>query len=72
MKSEIINVSFHNKSDNFSYPIFVGTDLISNCEGILKNFLQNRKIILIHDEFFRLQNLRHKHSLFSWALVQGQ
>ena len=55
MKSEIINVSLTNKINNYSYPIFVGTDLISNCEEILKKFIENRKIILIHDNIFSLK-----------------
>ena len=45
MKSEIINVSFNNKLSDLSYPIFVGTDLLSNCTIILNEFIQNRKII---------------------------
>ncbi len=55
MNSEVINVSFKNKSKNFSYPIFVGKDLVSNCEEILKHFLENRKVLLIHDNFFSLK-----------------
>ena len=52
MKSEIINVSFSNKSSNLSYPIFVGTCLLSDSEKFIKVFVQNRKVILIHDNFF--------------------
>ena len=52
MKSEIIKVSFNNKLSNLSYPIFVGTNLVYNCEKIIKKFVQNRKVILIHDSFF--------------------
>ena len=60
MKSEIINVSFENKLNNLSYPIFVGTDLIPNSGEILKNFIQDRKILLIHDNFFSLKQKKHE------------
>ena len=52
MKPNIINVSLNDKFDNFSYPIFIGNGLLSNCEEILKKFLLKRKVILIHDNFF--------------------
>ena len=52
MKSEIINVSFNNRSSNLSYPIFVGIRLLSDSEKFIKVFVQNRKVILIHDNFF--------------------
>ena len=55
MKPEIINVSLSRKLNNLSYPIFVGNNLLSNSEGILKKFVQNRKVILIHDNFFSLE-----------------
>ncbi len=56
MKSEIIKVTFSNKVDNLSYPIFVGANLIYNCEKILKKFIHNKKIILIHDKVFYKKN----------------
>ena len=62
MKSEIIKVSFNNKLSNLSYPIFVGTNLVYNCEKIIKKFVQNRKVILIHDSFFSLD--KHKNEYF--------
>ena len=60
MKSEIIKVTFSNKVNNLSYPIFVGTDLIYNCEKILKKFIHNKKIILIHDKVFYKKNERNE------------
>ena len=51
MKQNIINVSLNDKSNNFSYPIFIGNNLLSNCEEILKKFISKRKVILIHDNF---------------------
>ena len=63
MKSDIINVSFSNKLSDLSYPIFVGTNLVSNCEKIIKKFVQNRKVILIHDSFFSSE--KHKNHYFN-------
>ena len=56
MKPIIINVSLNDKFNNFSYPIFIGNGLLSNCEEILKKFVLKRKVILIHDNFFSLKN----------------
>ena len=56
MKTEIIKVTFSNKVNNLSYPIFVGANLIYNCEKILKKFIHNKKIILIHDKVFYKKN----------------
>ena len=56
MKPIIINVSLNDKFNIFSYPIFIGNDLLSNCEEILKKFVLKRKVILIHDNFFSLKN----------------
>ena len=43
MKPNIINVSLNDKFNNISYPIFIGNNLLSNCEEILKNLYQNEK-----------------------------
>ena len=56
MKPNIINVSLNDKFKNISYPIFIGNNLLSNCEEILKPFISKRKVILIHDSFFSLNN----------------
>lgn len=56
MKQNIINVSLNDKSNNFSYPIFIGNNLLSNCEEILKKFISKRKVIVIHDNFFSLND----------------
>ncbi len=55
MKPVIINVSLSRKLNNLSYPIFVGNNLLSNSDKILKPFVQNRRVILIHDNFFSLE-----------------
>ena len=52
MKSKIFNVSLTRKKVNFSYPIIVGDDLLSNGGEILKEFIYKEKIIVIHDSFF--------------------
>ena len=39
MKPNIINVSLNDKFKNISYPIFIGNNLLSNCEEILKRFI---------------------------------
>ncbi len=56
MNPNIVNVSLNDKFNNFSYPIFIGNGLLSNCEEILKKFVLKRKVILIHDNFFSLKN----------------
>ena len=56
MKAQILNVSLINRFNNLSYPIFVGNNLLSNCEEILKKFVVNRKIVLVHDEFFSFED----------------
>ena len=61
MNPNIINVSLNDKFNNFSYPIFIGNGLLSNCEEILKKFVLKRKVILIHDNFFSLKNNDNEH-----------
>ena len=57
MKAQILNVSLINRFNNLSYPIFVGNNLLSNCEEILKKFVVSRKIVLIHDDFFSFEKV---------------
>ena len=52
MKPEIINVSLNRKLNDLSYPIFVGNNLLSHSKNIIKQFVSDRKVILIHDNFF--------------------
>ena len=56
MNLNVINVSLKNKLNNLAYPIFIGNNLLSNCEEFLKKFVFKRKIIIIHDNFFSLNN----------------
>ena len=58
MKSKNFNVSLTRKKANLSYPIIVGDDLLSNGGKILKEFIYNKKIIVVHDSFFSI-NSKH-------------
>ena len=40
----------------FSYPIFIDNGILFNCEKILKTFVLKRKVVLIHDNYFSLNN----------------
>ena len=68
MNAQTINVSLTSKLNNLSYPIFVGNNLLSNCEDILKKFVVNRKIILIHDDFFSFENGSNE-NLFTFVKI---
>ncbi len=52
MNSETICVSIKREIKDLSYPIFIGNDLLSNADNLLKKYIQNKKIIIIHDNFF--------------------
>ncbi len=67
MKSNIINVSLKDKSNNFSYPIFIDNGLLSNCEKILKKYVLKRKVILIHDNYFSLNNKNNNKQFISFV-----
>ena len=56
MKSKIYNVSLNSKKSNLSYPIIVGNDILSESGEILKEFISKKKIIVIHDNFFSINN----------------
>ena len=56
MNFNIINVSLNDKYNNPSYPIFIGNNLLSNCEKFLKTYVSERKVVIIHDNFFSLNN----------------
>lgn len=60
MNFNIINVSLNDKHNNLSYPIFIGNNLLSNCEEFLKTYVYERKVIIIHDNFFSLSNKNNK------------
>ena len=56
MKSKIFNVSLTRDIKNLSYPIIVGDNLLLNSGEILKDFIDNKKVIVIHDNFFSINN----------------
>jgi len=60
MNLNIINVSLNDKYNNLSYPIFIGNNLLSNCEEFLKTYVSKRKVIIIHDNFFSLSNQNNR------------
>jgi len=59
MKSKILNVSFNEDFNKKSYNIHIGTDLILNPKLILREFIEKRKIIIIHDSYFSLQETKN-------------
>jgi 3-dehydroquinate synthase len=61
MKSKILNVSFNEDFSKKSYNIHIGTDLILNPKIILRKFIEKRKIIIIHDSYFSLQDNKNKY-----------
>ena len=52
MKSKVLNISFDKEVSKSSYDIVIGTNLISNPTPYLKNYIEKRKIIIIHDDYF--------------------
>ncbi|MDC0226863.1 3-dehydroquinate synthase [Alphaproteobacteria bacterium] len=52
MKHKIVNVSFNRKEKYIYYPIFVGEKILSNSGDLLKQYINNKKIIIVHDNFF--------------------
>ncbi|MDC1375561.1 3-dehydroquinate synthase [bacterium] len=57
MKIETINVSLKEELEQCSYPIFVGENILLRADELLKKYIQNKKIIIIHDNFFSTSNL---------------
>ena len=53
---EIINVSLKKEIEDLSYPIFVGNNILTKANSILKKYIENKKIIIIHDNFFSYKN----------------
>ena len=56
MKSKIFNVSLTRDITNLSYPIIVGDDLLRHGGEILKEFIYKKKIIVIHDSVFSIND----------------
>ena len=62
MKSKVLNISFDKEASKSSYDIVIGTNLISNPTPYLKNYIEKRKIIIIHDDYF--SPIQKKNSYF--------
>ena len=54
MKPTTVNISFNKDIKKRSYDIQIGTDLLTNAGLILRKFIENRKVIVIHDNYFSL------------------
>ena len=67
MKSKVLNISFDKEMSKGSYDIVIGTNLISNPAPYLKNYIEKRKIIIIHDDYF--SPTQKKNSYFYKFLV---
>ena len=67
MKSKVLNISFDKEASISSYDIVIGTNLISNPAPYLKNYIEKRKIIIIHDDYF--SPTQKKNSYFYKFLV---
>ena len=48
---EIINVSLKKEIESLSYPIFVGNNILTKANNLLKKYIENKKIIIIYDNF---------------------
>ena len=61
MNEKIINVSINKKMEELSYPIFVGNDLLLQSGYLLKQYINNKKLIVIYDTFFSENNFSNKY-----------
>ena len=61
MNPEIINVSIKKEMEQLSYPIFVGNNLLPQSGNLLKKYINNKKIIIIHDNYFSHKSLSNKY-----------
>ena len=52
MNAETIHVSFKKELKQFSYPIFIGNNLLTRADNLLEKYIQDKKIIIIHDDVF--------------------
>ena len=61
MNPEIINVSINKEKNQLSYPIFVGNNLLLQSGNLLKKYINNKKIIIIYDNYFDQKNSSNKY-----------
>ena len=60
MNIETIHVSLNRELEQLSYPIFVGENLLTRADYLLKKYIKNKKIIIIHDNFFSSKTILNK------------
>ena len=66
MNLETINVKLNNNNKISSYPIFVGKNLLTDAGNLLKPYIFNKKIVLVHDNYFsRIEGLNNQLLTFS-------
>ena len=61
MNPEIINVSINKEINQLSYPIFIGKNLLQHSGELLKKYINNKKIIVIYDNYFAKKNSSNKY-----------
>jgi len=61
MNPEIINVSINKEKNQLSYPIFVGNNLFLQSGNLLKKYINNKKVIIIYDNYFDQKNSSNKY-----------
>ena len=61
MNPEIINISINKENNQLSYPIFVGNNLLLQSGNLLKKYINNKKIIIIYDNYFDQKNSSNKY-----------
>ena len=61
MNPEIINVSINKEKNQLSYPIFVGNNILLQSGNLLKKYINNKKIIIIYDNYFDQKNSINKY-----------
>ena len=61
MNPEIINVSLNTNHTKLSYPIFVGNNILYQSGNLLKKYINNKKIVVIYDNYFSDSTLSSKY-----------
>ena len=67
---EIINVSLKKEIESLSYPVFVGNNILTKANNLLKKYIENKKIIIIYDNFFSSKNVLDKTFMDFFKLIQ--
>jgi len=67
---EIINVSLKKEIESLSYPVFIGNKILTKANNLLKKYIENKKIIIIYDNFFSSKNVLDKTFMDFFKLIQ--